>query len=125
MSTTIFHNPNCGTSRNVLATIRAAGESPTVVEYVKTGWTRDQLVRMFKAAGLTAREALRGKSDLVEELGLLKPGVSEDKILAAMVEHPILVERPFVVTDKGTALCRPADKVLSLLATPPPAVVKA
>lgn len=124
MSTTIFHNPNCGTSRNVLATIRASGESPTVVEYVKTGWTRDQLLRLFAAAGLTAREALRGKSDLVSELGLLEPGVSEAAILSAMVEHPILVERPFVITDRGTALCRPADRVLPLLANPPPAVVK-
>lgn len=124
MGATIFHNPNCGTSRNVLATIRAGGEAPTVVEYVKAGWTRDQLVRMFAAAGLTAVEALRGKSELMDELGLREPGVSEETILAAMVEHPILVERPFVITDKGTALCRPADKVLSLLANPPPAVVK-
>ncbi len=121
---TIFHNPNCGTSRNVLATIRAAGETPEVVEYVKVGWMRPQLQTLFADAGLKPRDALRTKGDLVKELGLLKNGVSDEAILDAMVEHPIIVERPFVVTPKGTALCRPADKVLALLDTPPPAVVK-
>ena len=124
MSVTIYHNPGCGTSRNVLATIRAAGETPQVVEYVKAGWTRSQLTSLFGAAGLTAREALRGKSDLADELGLRGPGVSEDAILKAMVEHPGLVERPFVVAAKGTALCRPAEKVLALLDNPPAVVVR-
>jgi arsenate reductase len=125
MTVTIFHNPNCGTSRNVLATIRAAGETPTVVDYLKTGWTRSQLQALFAAAGLTPREALRTKGDLVQELGLLAEGVSDDAILDAMVEHPVLVERPFVQTAKGSALCRPADKVLWLLDNPPATVVKA
>ncbi len=122
---TIFHNPNCGTSRSVLATLRAAGETPTVVDYVKAGWTPSQLESLFRAAGLTPRQALRAKGDLVEDLGLLNDGVGDAKILDAMVAHPILVERPFVVAPKGTALCRPADKVLALLDRPPPAVVKA
>jgi arsenate reductase len=122
--TTIFHNPNCGTSRNVLATIRAAGEKPEVVDYVKTGWTRPQLEALFKAAGLTPREALRSRGELIEALGLLDDGVSANTILEAMVAHPVLVERPFVVTKKGTALCRPAEKVLGLLRNPPTAVVR-
>jgi arsenate reductase len=121
---TIFHNPNCGTSRNVLATIRATGETPEVVEYVKVGWTRPQLQKLFADAGVTPREALRAKGDLVKELDLLKAGVTDAAILDAMVEHPIIVERPFVVTPKGTALCRPADKVLALLDNPPAAIVK-
>lgn len=124
MSVTIYHNPSCGTSRNVLATIRASGEAPNVVEYLKTGWTEAQLTSLFAAAGLTAREALRGKGELVETLGLLQPGVGEDAILAAMVEHPVLVERPFVVAAKGTALCRPPEKVLALLDHPPAAVAR-
>lgn len=123
--TTIFHNPNCGASRSVLATIRAAGETPEVVEYVKAGWTRPQLTALFKAAGLTPRQALRTKGDLVAELGLLDPKASDEAVLDAMIAHPILVERPFVTTRKGTALCRPAEKVLALLDNPPPAVVKA
>ncbi len=121
---TLFHNPNCGTSRNVLATIRAGGETPEVVDYVKVGWTRPQLEGLFKAAGLTPQQALRTRGELVEELGLLDDGVSDAQVLDAMVAHPILVERPFVVTPKGTALCRPADKVLALLDHPPAAVVK-
>ena len=124
MTATIFHNPNCGTSRNVLATLKAGGETVEVVEYLKTGWTRPQLETLFKAAGVTPRQALRTKGDLVQELGLLKDGVPDDQILTAMVDHPILVERPFVVTPKGTALARPADKVLALMARPPAAVVK-
>ena len=122
---TIFHNPSCGTSRNVLATLRAGGETPQVIEYVKAGWTRPQLEKLFKDAGLTPRQALRTKGDLVTGLGLLDPAVPASRILDAMVEHPILVERPFVVTPKGTALCRPADKVLALMDRPPAAVVKA
>ena len=124
MTVRIYHNPACGTSRTVLATIRAAGEQPEVVEYLTAGWTREQLERQFAAARLRPREALRAKSELAEALGLLSPEVSDDTILDAMVRHPILVERPIVVSARGTALCRPADKVLALLTNPPAAVVK-
>ena len=124
MTIRIYHNPACGTTRTVLATVRAAGEQPEVVEYLPAGWTRAQLERLFAAARLRPREALRAKSDFAAELGLLEPGVSDDAILVAMVRHPILVERPIVVSAKGTALCRPADKVLALLANPPAEVVR-
>jgi arsenate reductase len=121
---TIFHNVHCGTSRTVLATIKAAGDTPEVIEYAKAGWSRGQLESLFEASGLTPRAALRSKSDLAQELGLYAVGVPADRILDAMVEYAILVERPFVITPKGTALCRPADKVLALLDRPPPEVVK-
>jgi len=125
MSITIFHNPNCSTSRDVLATIRASGEQVEVVEYMKAGWTRAQLIALFKASKLTPRQALRTKGDLVLELGLLDPDLDDPLILEAMVAHPILVERPFVRTSKGAALCRPSHKVLGLLQHPPPGVIKA
>jgi len=116
---TVFHNPSCGTSRKVLETLRDAGETPTVIEYLKTGWTRAQLVSLFQAAGLAPRQALRTRGGLAEELGLLKDGVSDAAILNAMIAHPVLVERPFVVAPKGTALCRPPQKALALLDHPP------
>ncbi len=112
---TIFHNPNCGTSRNTLATIREAGHQPKVVEYLKTGWRRDQLVDLFARMGATPRDVLRVRGTPAEELGLMGPGVSDDAILDAMVAHPILVERPIVVSPKGAALCRPVETVRSLL----------
>ncbi len=112
---TVFHNPACGTSRNVLEMVRAAGHEPEVVEYLKAGWTADQLGALFAEAGLTPREAMRTKGDLAGELGLLEAGVSDDAILAAMVEHPILVERPLVKTPKGAVLARPKEKVLDVL----------
>ena len=115
MGVTIFHNPNCGTSRNVLAAIRDAGIKPKVVEYLKTGWTADQLTGLFAKMGVGARDALRVRGTPAEELGLTSPGVSDAAIVKAMTQHPILVERPIVVTDKGVALCRPADKVQALL----------
>jgi arsenate reductase/arsenic resistance protein ArsH len=114
---TIYHNPECGTSRNVLAIIEAAGYRPDVVEYLSAGWTREQLVALFAAAGVTPRQALREKKSPAAELGLLQPGVPADALLSAMVQHPILVERPFVTTPKGTRLCRPGSEVvLDLLA---------
>ena len=112
---TIFHNPNCGTSRNVLAAIRETGVQPKVVEYLKTGWTRAQLDSLFTAMGVKPRAVLRVRGTPAEELGLTKPNTSDEAILAAMVAHPILVERPIVVTPKGVALCRPVERVKALL----------
>lgn len=114
-SVTIYHNPKCTTSCNVLAMIEAAGVKPTIVEYLKTGWTKLQLKALFAAAGVTPRQALRTKAREADELGLLDLKVSDAKLLDAMVAHPVLVERPFVESGKGTALCRPKDKVRELL----------
>lgn len=111
----IYHNPKCTTSCNVLAMIEEAGVKPTVVEYLTTGWTKQQLKDLFAAAGVTPRRALRTKSKEAEELGLLDPKITSAKLLAAMVEHPVLVERPFVTAPKGTRLCRPKDLVKELL----------
>ena len=112
---TIFHNPGCGTSRNVLAAIREAGHTPKVVEYLKAGWTTRQLSDLFATMGVTPRELLRVRGTPAEELGLTKAGVSAAARLQAMPEHPILVARPIVVTPKGAALCRPADRLTALL----------
>jgi arsenate reductase len=112
---TVFHNPACGTSRNVLEIVRAAGHEPEVIEYLKTGWTADQLSDLFAQAGLTPRQALRAKGDLAADLGLLDSGVGDPALLAAMVEHPILVERPLVRTPKGAVLARPKERVLDVL----------
>lgn len=116
----IHHNPQCGTSRNVLALVKAAGYEPTVVEYLKTGWTIGQLQALFAAAGMTAREALRESKSPAAELGLLEPGVTEEQLLAAMVAHPILVNRPIVATPKGVRLCRPSELALDLIEQLPP-----
>lgn len=114
---TIYHNPDCGTSRNVLAIIEAAGYRPNVVEYLQAGWTREHLVALFAAAGVTAREALRDKKTPAAELGLLDPAITDAQLLDAMVAHPILVNRPFVTTPIATRLCRPdSGAVLDLLA---------
>jgi arsenate reductase len=115
----IHHNPNCSTSRQVLAMAREAGIEPVVVEYLKTGWTRGQLQALFAAAGITARAALRDKEAIAAELGLLDPGVDESKLLDAMISHPILVNRPIVATPLGVALCRPADRARALLSPAP------
>jgi len=112
---TIYHNPNCGTSRNTLAALREAGLEPTVVEYLKVGWTRPLLQQLLKDMSAGPRDILRVRGTPAEELGLTEPKTSDDAILDAMVKHPILVERPIVVTDKGTALCRPMDKVQALI----------
>jgi arsenate reductase len=116
---TIFHNPACGTSRNVVAMARAAGYEPQVVEYLKAGWTKDQLKQLATAAGVPLREFLRDRGTPAEELGLLEPTVTDEALLAAMVAHPILVNRPIMVTPKGTALCRPSEKALDLLENQP------
>ncbi|MGZ9810385.1 arsenate reductase family protein [Pseudoroseicyclus sp. H15] len=115
MDIVIHHNPACGTSRNVVRIVEAAGYTPTVIEYLKTGWTRPQLLALFAAAGLTPRTALRSSKSPAEELGLLDEGVSGEIILDAMLEHPILVNRPIVATAKGVRLCRPSGEVLDLL----------
>ena len=112
---TIYHNPNCGTSRNTLAAIRAAGVEPVVVEYLKVGWTRTLLESLLKAMKLTPRDILRVRGTPAEALGLTDPKASDAAILNAMVAEPILVERPIVVTDMGAALCRPMENVEALL----------
>lgn len=114
-SVTIYHNPKCSTSRQVLEMIEASGAKVEVVEYLKTGWTKKQLKDLFAAAGLRPRQALRTKAKEAEELGLLDPKVSDAKILDAMIEHPVLVERPFVITPKGTLLARPKERVKEVL----------
>ena len=116
----IHHNPDCGTSRNVLSIIEAAGYSPTVIDYQKDGWTLGQLQALFAAAGMTAREALRETKSPASELGLLEPDVPEAALLAAMVTQPVLVNRPIVATPKGVRLCRPSEAVLDLLDRMPP-----
>ena len=115
MNIVIYHNPECETSRNVLAIIKAAGYAPTVIEYLKTGWTRPQLLGLFAAAGLSPRTALRESKSPASELGLLEDGVPDDAIIDAMLQHPVLVNRPIVCTRKGVRLCRPSETVLQLL----------
>lgn len=112
---TIYHNPNCGTSRNTLALIEAAGHQPKVVRYVDEGWTAEGLKSLLSRGGLTARDVLRVRGTPAEEVGLTAPDVSEDALIAAMVAHPILVERPIVATEKGVRLCRPAETVQEIL----------
>jgi arsenate reductase (glutaredoxin) len=121
---TIYHNPACGTSRNTLAMIEAAGYRPIVVEYLKTGWTRHDLEALFAAMNAKPRDLLRRKGAPAAELGLLEPDVSDDRILDAMVTHPVLVERPIVVTPKGTKLSRPSELVLDLLERRPASFTK-
>jgi arsenate reductase len=111
----IFHNPSCGTSRNVLAALTEAGVKPKVVEYLKAGWTVDQLKSLLAAMKLKPRDVLRVRGTPAEDLGLTDPATSDEAILAAMVAHPILVERPIVITPKGAALCRPAERLQSLI----------
>lgn len=120
MTIVVHHNPDCGTSRNVLEIIRAAGEKPTVIEYLQTGWTRPQLLALFAVAGLTPRTALRTTKSPAEKLGLLDSDVDEEALLTAMLEHPVLVNRPIVCTPKGVRLCRPSETVLDLLDKMPP-----
>ncbi|EIL94167.1 MAG: arsenate reductase (glutaredoxin) [Nevskiaceae bacterium] len=115
MTATIYHNPDCGTSRNTLALIRHAGIEPTVIEYLKTPPNRDQLIKLIDEAMLKPREALREKGTPFAELGLGAAGITDDVIIDAMLKHPILINRPFVVTPRGTRLCRPSEVVLDIL----------
>ena len=113
MTATIYHNPKCSTSRKTLDLLRDNGIEPTVVQYLKTPPTRAELVKMIKAAGIDARSAVRKRESLYSELNLAD--ATDDQLLDAMAEHPILIERPFVVTEKGTRLARPIDKVREIL----------
>jgi len=115
MDITIYHNPRCGTSRNTLAAIRATGHEPRVIEYLVTPPTRDELQAMLGAAGLAPRQAMRAKESLFTELGLDAPDVSDAALLDAMLAHPVLIERPLVVTPKGVRLCRPFERVQEIL----------
>lgn len=121
---TIYHNPNCGTSRNVLEMIRAAGYEPTVIEYRKTGWTRPVLDQVLAAMKAKPLDILREKGTPAQELGLMEPGRTDEEILAAMIKDPILVNRPIVVTPLGTKLCRPSEAVLPLLDRKPASFTK-
>jgi arsenate reductase len=120
MSSTIWHNPACGTSRNTLAMLRAAGEVPSVIEYLKTPPSRAELVAAFAAVGLTARQAMRTKGTPAAELGLQAPDITDEAILNAMLAHPILINRPFVFTERGVRLCRPSEVVLEIMVRPLP-----
>lgn len=120
MTVVIHHNPDCGTSRNVLKVIEASGYTPVTIEYLKEGWTKPQLLALFAAAGLTPRTALRTTKSPAEELGLLADNVSDEVILDAMIHHPVLVNRPIVCTAKGVKLCRPSETVLDILDQYPP-----
>ncbi|MDE3121497.1 MAG: arsenate reductase (glutaredoxin) [Paracoccaceae bacterium] len=124
MTIAIYHNPACGTSRNVLAFIRASGAEPVVIDYLKTGWTVAQLQGLFAAAGLTPRAALRTKGTPAEALGLTDPAVPDAVLLQAMAEHPVLVNRPIVCSPKGVRLCRPSEAVLPLLDREPEGLTK-
>ncbi|MFN3352461.1 MAG: arsenate reductase (glutaredoxin) [Brevundimonas sp.] len=112
---TIFHNPACGTSRNVVAAVQGAGLTPDVIEYLKAGWTRDQLTDLLARMGAAPRDILREKGTPAAELGLLDDGVSDETILDAMVAHPILVNRPIVATPLGVVLARPSERVFEVL----------
>ena len=118
MTTTIWHNPACGTSRNTLGLIRNSGEEPHVVEYLRTPPGRDELAAAIRAAGLSVREALRRKGTPYDELGLDDSTFSDEVVLDAMLAHPILINRPFVFTEKGVRLCRPSELVLEILPNP-------
>jgi arsenate reductase len=115
MKATIYHNPLCGTSRKTLDILRDSGADVRIQEYLKDLPSRQDLARLYERAGITPRDGLRTKEPLAEELGLTRPGVTDDEILDAMIAHPILIERPIVETAKGVRLCRPQDKVREIL----------
>lgn len=118
MTVTIYHNPNCGTSRNTLAMIRQSGEEPTVIEYLKTPPSRERLVELLAAMKMSSRQLLREKGTPYAELNLGDPKWSDDQLIDFMMAHPILINRPIVVSDKGARLCRPSELVLDLLDKP-------
>lgn len=118
MTITIYHNPACGTSRNTLAMIRQSGEDPVVVEYLKTPPSRAKLVELIEAMGISPRELLRQKGTPYDELGLSDGKWSDDELIDFMIAHPILINRPIVVTPKGARLCRPSELVLDILPNP-------
>jgi arsenate reductase len=118
MTVTIYHNPDCGTSRNALAMIRASGEEPVVIEYLKTPPGRVRLLELIQAMGISVRELLREKGTPYGELGLADPKWSDAQLIDFMLGHPILINRPIVETAKGTRLCRPSEKVLDILPNP-------
>lgn len=115
MKATIHHNPLCGTSRKTLEILRESGADLTINEYLRSPPSRDELKRLYARAGISPREGLRAKEPLAAELGLTAPDVDDDTILDAMIEHPILIQRPLVETDKGVRLCRPQDRVREIL----------
>lgn len=118
MQPLIYHNPNCGTSRNTLAIIKASGETPEIVEYLNTPPSRERLVQLIEDMAMPPRELMRRKEALYQELGLDDPALTDDQLIDAMLSHPILINRPIVVTNKGVALCRPSERVLELLDNP-------
>jgi arsenate reductase len=124
MSVTIYHNPACGTSRNTLAMIRQSGEEPEIIEYLKNPPDRARLLELTEAMGISVRALLRRKGTPYAELGLSDPKWSDDELIDFMLAHPILINRPIVVTPKGTRLCRPSEMVLDLLEHPPERFVK-
>lgn len=115
---TIYHNPACGTSRNTLAMIRQSGQEPAIIEYLKTPPSREKLVELIQAMGVRPREILREKGTPYEELGLGDPKWTDDELIDFMMRHPILINRPIVVTDKGVRLCRPSEAVVDILPNP-------
>ena len=118
MSVTIYHNPACGTSRNVLGLIRNSGEEPQVIEYLKTPPSRDELVSLIGRMGIVVRDLLRRKGTPYDELKLDEPALTDDQLIDAMMAHPILINRPIVVTPRGVKLCRPSEAVLDILPHP-------
>ena len=118
MTPMIFHNPKCGTSRNTLAIMQASGETPDVVEYLKTPPSREYLVELLALMHIAPRELIRSKENIYSELGLDNPTLTDAQLIDAMIAHPILINRPIVVTNKGAALCRPAERVFELLENP-------
>ena len=124
MNITIYHNPDCGTSRNTLAIIRQSGEQPEVIEYLKNPPSRSRLIELIRTMGIPVRALLREKGTPYAELGLADPKWSDDQLIDFMLAHPILINRPIVVTPKGTKLCRPSEAVLDLLEHPADTFVK-
>ncbi|AFK63669.1 arsenate reductase [Advenella kashmirensis WT001] len=118
MDITIYHNTRCGTSRTTLALIRNTGVEPNVIEYLHNPPSREELTAIIEQAGISVRDAVRQKETLFKELGLDDPAVSDDRLLDAMIEYPILINRPFVITPKGARLCRPSELVLDILPLP-------